>query len=123
VPAWALEPPESAWLPVEVVVLACAFDPPVGVVGDDAVAVGADVVVDGDVVVVVDGEVVVDVLLVCNVEEAPVDLVAGEECVADVDDHLVEYALVVLPFVSDPDADTEVVVGIGAVFSAVFDEL
>ena len=73
--------------------LVCAFDPPVGVVGDDAVAVGADVVVDGEVVVVVDGEVVVDVLLVCNFEEPPVDLVAGD------DDHLVEYALVVLPFV------------------------
>jgi hypothetical protein len=72
-------------------VFACAFDPPVAVVGDDAVADGADVVVDG--------EVVVDVLLVCNVEEPPVDLVAGDECVAGVDDHLVEYALVVLPFV------------------------
>jgi hypothetical protein len=66
-------------------VLVCAFDPPVAVVGDDAVAVGADVVVVG--------EVVVDVLLVCNVEEPPVDLVACD------DDHLVEYALVVLPFV------------------------
>jgi hypothetical protein len=88
---WALEPPASAWLPVEVVVLACAFDPPVDVVGEDAVPAGVDVVVDGDVVV--------DVLLVCKVEEPPVDFVASVAGLPAVDHHFVEYASVVLPFV------------------------
>jgi hypothetical protein len=96
-------------------VLVCAFDPPVEVVGADAVVVGVDVVVD------VEG--VVDVLLVCNVEEPPVGLVAGDEGVAGVDHHFVEYAFVVLPLVSDPVAETGVVVGIWAVLAAVFDEL
>jgi hypothetical protein len=115
VPAWALDPPELTWLPVEVVVLVCAFDPLVEVVGADAVVVGAD-----DVVVV---EGVVDVLLVCNVEEPPVDLVAGDEGVAGFVHHFVEYAFVVLPVVSDPEAETGVVVGTGDVLAEVFDEL
>ena len=95
--------------------LVWAFDPPVEGVGADAVVVGVDVVVD------VEG--VVDVLLVSKVEEPPVDLVAGDELGVGVDHHLVEYAFVVLPLVSDPEAETGVVVGTGAVLEDVFDEL
>jgi hypothetical protein len=96
-------------------VLACAFDPPVEVDGADGVPVGVDVALDG--------EVVVDVLLVCNVDEPPVDFLPGDVGLSGVDDHLVVYALVVLPFICDPDAETDVAVGVGAVLAEVFDEL
>lgn len=78
VPVWAFEAVESAWLPVDVVVFACAFDPPDDVVAADAVPLGLDRAVDG--------ELVVDVLVVCNVEEPPVDLVAAESLLSGLDD-------------------------------------
>ena len=109
VPVWALVPPEPAWLPVDVVVPVCALASPAGGLLE---------------VVEVDGAVVVDVLFVWRLDVPPVDLFGGEEDGGvGVDVHRVVYVLVVLPDVFDPEAETAVVGGLGAVTAEVVDDV
>ena len=69
------------------------------------------------------GGVVVDVSLVWRVDVPPVDCFAGEDGGVGVDVQLVEYLLVVLPDFFDPEEDTAVVVGLGAVVADVVDDV
>jgi hypothetical protein len=53
----------------------------------------------------------------------PLDLFVADDGGLAVDVHLVEYVSVVLPDVFDPEAETAVVVGLGAVVAEVVDDV